>query len=437
MSELIQTKLNLYLPDDGVVREKRPYNIFKKYPNLVIVSLTHPTIGKGAVFNLERSLYYLNYADNPKDWNDICQKFRVETIDNTDFSLTFLSYGPDNSIHNNGYCSYRYHLDPYNSIIVKITSPEIKNKFPDLELAVLCEPTFLIRQLSEVKSIENGLLPINYYFKDGGLYIDKLRILFMDMNLVNKDQSIIGYSKRRSEGKFVPRKDLVPGKVYTTSRTDYGTFFLYLGEFDECLINKSWGVINVFDWENPYKTYLCSSSRRNIDVGSLEGSLILEFPYFNQIKFSLKGLDFLTALQTIICGHNAQTQTSPFGGYNIRLIPKTSCLKGIEIDTLLQINNSLSPKDIIKNYVFDNIHNKICDFQGYNIMSSLVWDEIKGEKGFVGSLVERYAYCYLNQLKSNKMEYSRVRDSFNFITNLPGEMLDDAISKLKNNSARP
>lgn len=432
MSELIQTKLNLYLPSDDVVREKRPYNIFKKYPNLVIVSLTHPTVSKSTILNLERSLYYLNYADDPKDWDNVQQKIRVEIIDNTDFTLTLLSYGPDVPINNNnGYNCYRYYSDPYNSVIFKINSPEIKNKFPNLELAVLCEPTFLIRQLSEIKFMENGLLPINYYFKSGGLYIDKLRIQFIEMNTINKDQSIIGYSKRRSEGKFVSRKDLVPGKVYTTSRTDYGIFFLYLGEFSECLTNKNWGTIDVFNWENPYRAYLCSSSSRsNTDMGSLEGSLILEFSYFKQIDFNLRGVEFLTALQTIICGHNTQTQISPFSGYNIRLIPKTSHLRGIEIDTLLQISNLLSPKDIIKNYVFDNIHNKIYDFYGYNIMSSLIWDEIKGEKDFVNSLVERFAYTYLSQLQSNRMDYSRVKDSFVSITNLPGEMLDDAVSKL-------
>lgn len=432
MSELIQTKLNLYLPNDSVVSEKRPYNIFKKYPNLVIVSLTHPTISKSAAFNLKKSLYYLNYADDPKDWDDVQQKIRVEVIDNIDFSLTFLSYGPDTPINcdNRSYNSYRYHSEPYGSVIFKINFPEIKNKFPNLELAVLCEPTFLIKQLMEFKTIENGLLPVNYYFKSGGLYLDKLRIQFTEMSIVNKNQSIIGYSKRRSEGKFVSRKNLIPGRVYTTSRTDYGTFFLYLGEFNECLINKNWGTIDVFNWGNPYRAYLCNSS--NTTMGSLEGSLIIEFSYFGMVDFNLKGLDFLTALQTIVCGHNVRTQVSPFSGYDIRLIPKTSYFRGIEMDTLLQIDSSLSPKDIIKNYVFDNIHNKIYDFNGYNIMSSLIWDEVKGDKDFVDSLVERFAFYYLNQLQSNRMDYSRVKDSFMSITNLPGEMLDDAISKLNN-----
>ena len=127
MSELIQTKLNLYLPSDDVVREKRPYNIFKKYPNLVIVSLTHPTISKSAAFNLERSLYYLNYADNPKDWNDVRQKIRVEVIDNIDFSLTFLSYGPDVPINNSntGYNHYRYYPEPSEGLPVYGLSPSL------------------------------------------------------------------------------------------------------------------------------------------------------------------------------------------------------------------------------------------------------------------------------------------------------------------------
>ena len=431
MSELIQTKLNLYLPSDDVVREKRPYNIFKNYPNLVIVSLTHPTVNKDAIFNLERSLYYLNYAEDPKNWNDIRQKFRIEVINNTDFSLTFLSYGPDIPINNNNYNSYRYYSDPYNSIIIKISSPEIRNRFPNLELAVLCDLAFLIRQLSKVKSIENGLLPVNYYFKSGGLYIDKLRIQFVEMNTVNKDQSIIGYSRKRSEGKFVSRKNLVPGRVYATSRTDYGTFFLYLGEFDECLINKNWGTIEILDWKNPYKAYLCTSCSRGPSVSSgLGGSLIIEYPCFGQIDFHLKGWEFLAAFQSIIYGHDTRVQVSSFGGYSIRLIPKTSCLRGIEIDTLLQFNNSLSSKDIIENYVFDNIHNKVYDFLGYNIMSSLIWDKIKGETDFIDSLVESYAYHYLDQLQANRMDYPRVVQSFVSVTNLPGKMLNDAVSKL-------
>jgi hypothetical protein len=431
MSELIQTKLNLYLPNDSVVREARPYNIFKNYPDLVIVSLTHPTISKNTLFNLKKSLYYLNYADDSRDWTEIQQEIKVETIDNTDFSLTFLSYGPGAPTNSTGYNYYRWHLDPHGSVIFRINSPEIKRKFPNLNLAVLCEPTFLIKQLSEIKTIENGQFPINYYFKSGGLYIDKFRIQFVDMNIVNKDQSIIGYSKRRSEGKFISRKNLVPGRVYTTTRTDYGTFFLYLGELDECLINKSWGTINVFDWENPYKAYLCySSSRSNSNIGSLGGSLVVEYPYLGQADFHLRGLEFLTAFQTIIHGHNSRVQVSPFNGYDIRLIPKTSQLRGIEMDTLLQVNSSLSSKDIIKNYIIDNIRNKVYDFLGYNIMSSLVWDEIKGEKDFIDSLISRYACCYLNQAQFHRMDYPRVKESFASITGLPEEMLDDAVSKL-------
>lgn len=432
MSELIQTKLNLYLPSDDVVREKRPYNIFKKYPNLVIVSLTHPSVSKDTIFNLERSLYYLNYVDDPKDMNDVQQKIRTEIIDNADFSLTFLSYGLDIPINrNNKYNCYRYYSESYNSVVLKINSLEIKNKFPNLELAVLCEPAFLMRQLSEVKSIENGLLPINYYFKDGGLFIDKLRIQFIDKNVVNQNQSIIGYSKRRSEGKFVSRKNLIPGRVYTTSRTDYGTYFLYLGELDECLINKNWGIMNVFDWKNPYKAYICSLSNRNsTSTGdlNLEGSLIIEYLHFDQIDFHLKGWEFLSAVQSIIHEHNSSSINDC--GIRLRLIPKASRLRGIEIDTLLQINNSFSPKDIIKNYVFDNIHNKVYDFPGYNIMSSLIWDEIKGEKDFINSLVECYAHSYLDQLQGHKMEYPCVIWSFISVTKLPGKMLDNAISKL-------
>ena len=51
--ELIQTKLNLYLPSDDVVREARPYNIFKKYPNLVIASLTNTSVSASAKRNLK------------------------------------------------------------------------------------------------------------------------------------------------------------------------------------------------------------------------------------------------------------------------------------------------------------------------------------------------------------------------------------------------
>ena len=431
MSELIQTKLNLYLPNDDVVREKRPYNIFKKYPNLVIVSLTHPSIGKEASFNLKRSIYFLNYADSPEDcWDIVQREINVVTIDNVNFSLTFLSYGPDAPINTTGYNYYRSYPELYNAVILKLSSPELLKRFPNLELAILCNPAFLMKQLSEVKSIENGRIPLEYYFKGGGLYIDKLRLCFEKVATVNRNQDIIRYSKKRSEGKFVSRKKLIPGNLYTTSRTDCGNFFLYLGEFDNCPITHLWSSNHVLNWENPYETSFCPNA--NINEGSLKGSLVIEFPYYGLIDFRLKERDYLTFLESAIYGHNVQVKMSPFKGYNFKIVPDTSRLRGIEIDTFLKVNSSTLPKDIIKNYVFDNIHNKVYDFIGYNIMSSLIWDDIKGNKDYVNFLVDRFAYYFLQQKNSNNMDFTKIKDSFVSSTGLPGHLFDDSISKLEN-----
>lgn len=439
--ELIQTKLNLYLPSDDVVREARPYNIFKKYPNLVIASLTNTSVSASAKRNLKISIYSFNYAKKDSSSsstyidNDKIDRFiRTEKIDNQDFTLEFLSYGLDYPINSSAYSYYSYSVHAYDAAVFKITSPELDKKFPGIDIAVLCSPSFFMRQLVIAKTLDEGRLPMKFYYKSGGLYIDKLRVWFEDMNDIRGNQHLLNYSKKRSEDGFVSGKNLVPGRLYSSTRTNYGSYYLYLGDFEKCLTTVKWKESLLFDWNNAYSSNCHGSPKQGQNHG---GKLILEFSYFDKINFDLKGLDYISALKTLISSHNGRVKNSVWGGYNIKIVPQSTCLRGIELDEFINLKGQPSPEDLVIGYVDENISNGNYNFQGNNIMTSLVWNKFKDNIDLRDVLIDKFAASYLSQSSNYGMKYENIRENFKTITELDENLLDIAIQSLAKKSNNP
>lgn len=439
--ELIQTKLNLYLPSDDVVREARPYNIFKKYPNLVIASLTNTSVSASAKRNLKISIYSFNYAKKDSsssstyvDNDEIDRSIRTEKIDNQDFTLEFLSYGLDYPINSSAYSYYSYSVHAYDAAVFKITSPELDKKFPGIDIAVLCNPSFFMRQLVIAKTLDEGRLPMKFYYKSGGLYIDKLRVWFEDMNDIRGNQHLLNYSKKRSEDGFVSGKNLVPGRLYSSTRTNYGSYYLYLGDFEKCLTTVKWKESLLFDWNNAHSSNCYGSPKQGQNHG---GKLILEFSYFDKINFDLKGLDYISALKTLISSHNGRVKSSVWGGYNIKIVPQSTCLRGIELDEFIDLKGQPSPEDLVIGYVDENISNGNYNFQGNNIMTSLVWNKFKDNIDLRDVLIDKFAASYLSQSGNYGMKYENIRENFKTITELDENLLDIAIQSLAKKSNNP
>ena len=439
--ELIQTKLNLYLPSDDVVREIRPYNIFKKYPNLVIASLTNTSVSASAKRNLKISIYSFNYAKKDSssssstyvDNDEIDRSIRIEKIDNRDFTLEFLSYGLDIPINPSAYSYYNYSIHAYDAAVFKISSPELDKKFPGLDIAILCSPSFFMRQLVIAKTLDEGRLPMKFYYKSGGLYMDKLRVWFGDINDIRGNQHLLEYSRKRSEDSFVSGKKLIPGRLYSSTRTNYGSYYLYLGDFEKCLTTIKWKESFLFDWSNAHSSNCCGSSKQGQNHG---GKLILEFSCFDKINFDLKGLDYISALKTLISSHNGKVKSSVWSGYNIKIVPQSTCLRGIELDEFINLKGQPSPEDLVISYIDENISNGNYNFQGNNIMVSLVWDKFKNNVVLRDVLVDKFAASYLSQSSIYGMKYENIRENFKTITELDENFLDVAIqsfSKKLNN----
>ena len=439
--ELIQTKLNLYLPSDDVVREARPYNIFKKYPNLVIASLTNTSVSASAKRNLKISIYSFNYAKKDSsnsstyvDYDEIDRSIQTEKINNQDFTLEFISYGLDYPINSSSYSYYSYSVHAYDAAVFKISSPELDKKFPGLDIAILCNPSFLMRQLVIAKTLDEGRLPMKFYYKSGGLYIDKLRVWFEDMNDIRGNQHLLEYSRKRSEDSFVSGKNLVPGRLYSSTRTNYGNYYLYLGDFEKCLTTVKWKESLLFDWSNAHSSNCYGSPKQGQNHG---GKLILEFSYFDKINFDLKGLDYISALKTLISSHNGKVKSSVWGGYDIKIVPQSTCLRGIELDEFINLKGQPSPEDLVIGYVDENIFNGNYNFQGNNIITSLVWNKFKNNIDLRDVLVDKFAASYLSQSGNYGMKYENIRENFKTITELDPLFLDTAVQSLTKKSNNP
>jgi hypothetical protein len=349
----------------------------------------------------------------------------VEKIDNSDFTLEFLSFGVDYPINDRPYSCYGCYTNAFAAAVFRITSPEINRRFPKISIAIFCDPSFFMKQLEFTKTLENGRLPIKYYYKGGGLYLDKLRVVFDDVDNIKGNQHILSYSKKRSEDAFVPRKKLVPGKLYSSTRTNYGTYFLYLGEFDKCLTITRWRDNILFDWNNPAKiNYI---PQRSTDFEHA-GSLILEFTSFNSVDFDLKGLDYMSAIKTMITYHNNISASNYWGGLNIKVVPQNTLLRGIELDDFVK-TGSLSPQEEIINYVDENIAAGQLDFLGHNLISSLIWDKVKNDAKLLDSVVTRFAIGYIHHQTCGK--YEDIRDNFQTVTGISSSILDDKIKEIE------
>ena len=434
---LIQTKLNLYLPSDDVVRKERPYNIFRKFPNLVIATLS-TTNNKAAIRNLKFSIYSSNYTkksgNTDVDYNTVDQFIRVEEIDNQDFTLEFLSCGLDCPI-NSIPCSYfNSSINTYNAAVFKISSPELDKKFPGLDIGILCNPSFLMKQLSATRTLDNGRLPVKYYYVSGGLFLDKLRVWFDDMNNIKGNQHLLDYSRKRSEDSFVSGKNLIPGKLYSSTRTDYGEYFLYLGEFERCLTTVKWRDSLIFDWSSAYSSNCYGNPKGGLNHG---GKLILEFSCFDQINFDLKGLDYITAMRTIISIHNRKISASPWSGYHIKVVPPESRLRGIELDDFINVDEQLSPETLVENYINENLSSGNYDFIGDNILTSLVWDKFKNNGNLRNTLIEKFAASFHSQASTYGTKYENIRDNFKTITGLDPSLLDVKIQFFSKKSNNP
>lgn len=425
--KLIQTKLNLYLPSDDVVREERPYNIFRKFPNLVIATLS-TTESKSAIRNLKISVHTFNYVKPEKaniTYEEVDRIIRSERIDNQDFTLEFLSYGLDHPINSTSYSYYNYSIHAYDAAVFKISSPELDKKFPGLDIGVLCSPSFLMKELAVTKTLECGRLPVKYYYVSGGLFLDKLRIWFDDMNNIKGNQHLLDYSKKRSENSFVSGKKLVPGKLYSSTRTEYGSYFLYLGEFEKCLTTNKWKSSILFDWNSAYSVNFYGNNANSHQNHG--GKLILEFSCFDQINFDLKGLDYITALRTIISTHNEKVKVSAWNGYTLKVVPPETCLRGIELDDFINFNGQLSLETQVENYINENLVNGNYDFPGSNILTSLVWYKFKDNEDFRDIMLEKFAISYWKQIQSYGMKYETIKENFKTVTELDGDLLDKAL----------
>lgn len=427
--ELIQTKLNLYLPNDDVVRESRPYNIFKEHPNLVIASLTNISVTSSAIRNIKLSLISFNYsAENGQDqrYANPDEFIRVEKIDNSGFTLEYISFGVDCPVSARPYSNYSYYTNSFSSAVFKISSPEINKRFPGIDIAVLCDPYFFMRQLQTTKTLEGGILPIKYYYKNGGLYLDKLRVLFDDENNVKGNQLLLDYSKKRTECSFVSRKKLVPGKLYSSTRTNYGSYYIYLGDFKDCLTIPRWNCSLLFDWGKPNDVNYVFRSAIDYEHG---GSLILEFSSFNTIDFDLKDLNYLTAIKTIVSYHNNLSAATAWGGLTIKVVPESSLLRGIELDDFIKMDGLFSPEEMITNYVDENIADGNFEFPGYNLTSSLVWGKVKGNSRLVDSLITKFAIEFIQ--RKNYGKYVDFKSNFQTITGISESTLDNKIKDIE------
>jgi hypothetical protein len=437
---LIQTKLNLYLPSDDVVREDRPYNIFRKFPNLVIATLC-TTTSSSAISNLKYSIYTFNYSKPDKnsnvdvDYDTVNRSIRVEKIDNQDFTLEFLSCGLDYPINSMSYSYFNYSIHTYDAAVFKISSPELDKKFPGLDIGILCSPSFLMKQLSATRTLDNGRLPLKYYYVAGGLFIDKLRVCFDDMNNIRGNQHLLDYSKKRSEGSFKSGKKLIPGKLYSSTRTECGNYFLYLGEFEKCLTSTKWRSSHVFDWNSAYSSNCYGTNNK---AGQNHGGkLILEFSSFDVINFDLKGLDYITAMRTIITVHNRKVDSSPWSGYSIEIVPPETCLRGVELDDFINVDGQFSPETLVESYINENLSNGNYDFPGNNILASLVWDKFKDNEALKDVLIEKFAQSYWRQINNYGMKYENIRENFKTITELDGHLLDKAVNIVSQRTSNP
>jgi hypothetical protein len=434
---LIQTKLNLYLPSDDVVRGERPYNIFRKFPNLVIATLS-TTNSSSAIKNLKYSIYTFNYSKPDKnsnadvDYNTVDRSIRVERIDNQDFTLEFISCGLDYPTNSMSYSYFNYSIHTYDAAVFKISSPELDKKFPGLDIGVLCSPSFLMKQLSATRTLDEGKLPLKYYYVSGGLFLDKLRVWFDDMNNVKGNQHLLDYSKKRSESSFKSGKNLIPGKLYSSTRTEYGSYFLYLGEFEKCLTTVKWKSSLVFDWNSAYSSNCYGTTKGGQNHG---GKLVLEFSSFDNINFDFKGLDYITAMRAIVSIHNGRVNSNPWNGYNIKVVPPETCLRGVELDDFINIGGQLSPETLVENYINENLSAGNYDFSGNNILVSLVWDKFKDNEDLRKILIEKFALSYWRQINNYGIKYDNIRENFKTITELDPNLLDRAVntvSKMNN-----
>lgn len=431
---LIQTKLNLYLPSDDVVRGERPYNIFRKFPNLVIATLS-TTNSSSAIKNLKYSIYTFNYTKPDKnsnadvDYDTVDRSIRVEKIDNRDFTLEFLSCGLDYPINSMSYSYFNYSIHTFDAAVFKISSPELDEKFPGLDIGILCSPSFLMKQLSATRNLENGKLPLKYYYVSGGLFLDKLRVWFDDMNNIKGNQYLLDYSRKRSESSFKSGKSLIPGKLYSSTRTEYGNYFIYLGEFERCLTTVKWRDSLIFDWNSAYSSNCYGNSKGGQNHG---GKLILEFGSFDVINFDLKGLDYITAMRSIVSVHNGRVNSNPWNGYAIKVVPPETHLRGVELDDFINIGGQFSSETLVENYINENLSIGNYDFPGNNILVSLVWDKFKNDKTLQNLLVEKFALSYWRQTASYSMKYENIRENFKTITELDPSILDKAINNTAN-----
>lgn len=427
---LIQTKLNLYLPSDDVVRGERPYNIFRKFPNLVIATLS-TTNSSSAIKNLKCSIYTFNYSKPNKnsnadvDYDVVDRSIRVERIDNRDFTLEFLSCGLDYPINSMSYSYFNYSIHTFDAAVFKISSPELDKKFPGLDIGILCSPSFLMKQLSATRTLDEGKLPLKYYYVSGGLFLDKLRVWFNEMGSINGNQHLLDYSKKRSEGSFKSGKNLIPGKLYSSTRTEYGNYFIYLGEFERCLTTVKWRDSFIFDWNSAYSSNCYGNSKGGQNHG---GKLILEFGSFDVINFDLKGLDYITAMRSIISVHNGRVNSNPWNGCAIKVVPPETHLRGVELDDFINIGGQLSSETLVENYINENLSIGNYDFPGNNILVSLVWDKFKNDKTLQSLLVEKFALSYWRQTANYSMKYENIRENFKTITELDPLVLDKAIN---------
>ena len=126
--------------------------------------------------------------------------------------------------------------------------------------------------------------------------------------------------------------------------------------------------------------------------------------------------------------HNEKVDASPWNGYDLKVVPPGTCLRGVELDDFIKISGQLSPEILVENYINENLSTGNYDFIGNNILASLVWDKIKDNVGLRDTLIAKFASSYWRQLKSYGMKYENIRENFKTITELDGHLLDKAVN---------
>jgi hypothetical protein len=145
----------------------------------------------------------------------------------------------------------------------------------------------------------------------------------------------------------------------------------------------------------------------------------------------------MTAMRTIISTHNRKVSASPWGGYNIKIVPPETRLRGIELDDFINVDEQLSPETLVENYINENLSSGNYDFIGNNILTSLVWDKFKNNRNLKNILIEKFAVSFHSQASTYGTKYESIRDNFKTITGLDPSLLDVKIQFFSKKSNNP